>query len=337
MRVIRAGLRPAVGMFVIAHGLAHAVLPLRGWMDPARLSSDFMPFILYAVAVIGFTIAGLGLMGLRPFSSMMRPAMVLASAYSLIAIYRFGEGGVWWGVAVDVVLFLSGLAAAYRVLPAPAQHGHGTMRGIGSAIGLAFVIYAASAVVLWPLHRAWGSQRAEHALALPGDRPDRDPSFELQHAVTVDAAPEAVWSWLVQLGQDRGGFYSYDWLERALGVDIRNVAEVRPEWQQRQAGDRVHATQPGYLGGLFGAHPGWTVNEVVPNRAMVLDYWGAFVLEPMPGGKTRFIIRTKVGHEHIPAWAAPLDMIAFELPHFIMERKMMLRIKSLAEQHSASS
>jgi uncharacterized protein YndB with AHSA1/START domain len=335
MQILRTGLRPAVGVLIVAHGLAHSVLPMRGWIDPARLPSDFMPFILYAVAVMGFTIAGLGMIGLRPFTSMMRPAMVLASAYSLIAIWRFGQGGVWWGAGFDAVLLLAGLTGAARFLPANSHAGPGRWRRAGAAAGVAVIVYAATAVVMWPLHRAWGSHPAEHALALPGDQPNRNPALEIQHAVTVNAPPEAVWQWLVQLGQDRAGFYSYDWLERAFGVDIRNVAEIRPEWQQREAGDRVHATQARYLGGIFGDRPGWTVSEVVPNRAMVLDYWGAFVLEPTPDGATRFIIRTTVGDERIPAWAAPLDMIAFELPHFIMERRMMLRIKSLAERNAA--
>jgi len=331
MRAIRAGLRPALGLFVIAHGLAHAVMPLRGWMDPARLSLDFVPFILYAIAVIGFTIAGLGLIGLRPFIAMIRPALVLASVYSLIAIFRFGQGGLFWGTGVDAVLLLAGLTAAYRFLPQRELRARGFWHGLRGTIGTALAIYAATAVVLWPLHRSWGSLPAEHALILPGDTPDRSANFELQHAVTVNAPPEAVWPWLVQLGQDRAGFYSYDWLERAFGVDIHNVTEIRKEWQTRAAGDRVRATQPGYLGGVLGTDLGWTVNEVHPNRAMVLRYWGSFVLEPAADGKTRFIIRTKVGDPRIPAWAAPLDMVAFELPHFIMERRMMLRIKALAE------
>lgn len=337
MRFVRAGLRPAIGMLVIAHGLAHAVLPLRGGMDPATLPKDFGPVILYSVAVLGFTIGGLGIIGWRPFSAAARPALVLASAYSLIGMSRMGQGDLWWGVALDLVLLLAGLTGVYRHLPVmpPSRHKHAHRMRV--AAGVAVVSYAVAAVLFWPLHRAWGSTREEHALALPGDLPDRAPSLELQHAVTVQAPPEAVWQWLVQLGQDRGGFYSYDWLERAFGVDVHNVAEVRPEWQHRQAGDRVFATQAGYLRGLFGERPGWAVNEVIPNRAMVLQHWGAFVLEPTADGGTRFIIRTKVGDSRIPVWAAPLDMMAFQLPHFIMERRMMLRIKSLAERSGAAA
>lgn len=336
MRPIRAGLRPAFGLFVLAHGLAHAVLPMRGWMDPQSLALNFMPLILYGVAVVGFTIAGLGILGVRPCDVMARPLLVLASAYSLVAIWTMGSGDLWWGATVDFALLSTGLTGLDRHLPV-AEHRRGFWRTARATFGIAAIVYAAAAVVSWPLHRAWGSAPSEHAMPLPGDRTDRNPALEIQHAVTVNATPEAVWAWLVQLGQDRAGFYSYDWLERAFGVNIRNVTEIRPEWQLRQAGDRVRATQDGYLGGAFGRDLGWTVEEVDPARAMVLRQWGAFVLTPTSDGKTRFIIRTTVGSPSTPAWAAALDMMAFELPHFIMERRMMLRIKTLAESAASES
>lgn len=332
MRVLAAGLRPAFGVFLIAHGLAHAVLPLRGWMDPKMLAHDFVPLILYGVAVLGFVIAGLGVLNIRPFTLVVRPTLVLAAAYSLIAISRMGAGSLWWGASVDVALLLIGLTGLY--LPARREHATGYWHAVRAGAGMALVIYAAAAVVLWPLYRSWGSQPAEHGLAFPGDPTDRHPALEIQHAVTVNAPPEAVWPWLVQLGQDRAGFYSYDWLERAFGADVHNVLEIRPEWQSRQAGDRVRATQEGYLGGVLGRDLGWTIKDFEPGRAMVLQNWGAFVLEPTADGRTRFIIRTKVGSETTPVWTAALDMMAFELPHFIMERRMMLRIKSLAEANT---
>ena len=323
-----------LGVFVIVHALAHAVLPMRGWMDPSMIYLSVIPQLLYFVAVIGFTIAGLGLLGVPGLARMARPVLVLASAYSLILMLSAGLGPVWWGVSIDVVLFVVGVSGVCRYQPGERRHAS-LLRQAARAIGVALVIYASSAVVLWPLHRSWGSAPTEHALALPGDRADRNAALELQHAVTVDAPPEAVWPWLVQLGQDRAGFYSYDALERAFGVDIHNVEEIRPEWQQRSAGDRVRATQPDYLGGVLGRDLGWTVKQIEPGRAMVLQDWGAFVLEPTADGHTRFIIRTKVGNPKTPAWAAALDMMAFELPHFIMERRMMLQIKSLAEAGAA--
>lgn len=330
MRAPKTLLRPVLGCLVIAHGLAHAVMPLRGWMDPVRLALDFTPFLLYAIVVAGFALAGLGLLGVRRLEGVVRPALVLASGYSLVSIWVMGTGGLWWGRSLDVVLLLTGLTGVYRYLPQP------QFRGLAfETVVVATVIYGAVAVVAWPLHRTWGSNAPEHSLALPGDDLTRDPALELQHAVTINAPPEQVWPWLVQLGQDRAGFYSYDWLERAFGVRIHNVAEIRPEWQQRQAGDRVRATQDDYLAGVLGKDLGWTVTDLEPNRAMVLQHWGAFVLEPRPDGKTRFIIRTRVGNPKYPTWAAPLDMMAFEMPHFIMERRMMLQIKKLAESNAS--
>jgi hypothetical protein len=321
-----------LGLLVIAHGLAHAVLPLRGWLQPDLLENDAMPLILYGVAVMGFTTAGIGLLGVTPFTVVVRPALVLASAYSLIAIYTFGAGDLWWGAALDAVLLLAGLTGIYRRLPIGPGHP-GWPHRIGVAIATALTLYVGCAMVLWPVYRGWGSSAAEFARALPGDRGDRNPALQLQHAVTIDAEPQQVWQWLVQLGQDRAGFYSYDWLERAFGADVHNVKAIRPEWQDRRAGDFVRATQPDYLRGVLGDQLGWTVNAVEPARALVLQNWGAFVLEPTADGRTRFIIRTTVGNPDATPWMAAVDMLAFELPHFIMQRKMMLEIKQLAEQH----
>ena len=82
------------------------------------------------------------------------------------------------------------------------------------------------------------------------------------------------------------------------------------------------------------AHSLVSVPAEEPNRALVLRNWGAFVLEPDGYGGTRFLIRSTISSPDIPVWAAALNFTAFELPHFIMQRRMMLGIKALAEQHS---
>ena len=169
-------------------------------------------------------------------------------------------------------------------------------------------------------------------MTLPGDRIPRTPQLEIMHGVTIEAPPEAVWPWLAQLGQDRAGFYSYDWLERAFGANVHNVSVIRPEWQARRVGEYVYATDAGYMGGLFGERPGWIIEVFEPNRALVLRNWGAFVLVPQADGRTRLLIRSTISHERIPAWAAAMNLMLFELPHFIMQRRMLLGIRSLAER-----
>lgn len=326
------GVVRALGWLVIAHGLSHAVLPLRGSLAPGYAMNDWMPVGLYMVAMIGFVIAGLGMLGLRPLDSAISPVLVLSSGLSLVAIARLGDPTLWIGGMFDAPLLLVGLWRAYGGWPTHPRHGR-AWHLVGLACGFAFLGYVATAVVLWPWHRTWGSTRDELMLVLPGDTADRNPALSLQHAVTIDAPPAAVWAWLVQLGQDRAGFYSYDWLERAFGAEIRNIKEIRPEWQERNVGDYVPATQPNYLGGLFGPRPGWTVTALGAPRAIVLDQWGAFVLLPTEDGGTRFIIRSTFSEPGFPVWAAGLRFLAFELPHFVMERRMMLTIKTLAEQH----
>ena len=322
-----------IGWLVIAHGLSHAVLPFRGSIEPAVLIDDWTPVVLYGVAMVGFVAAGLGLLGMRPLDSAISPLLVLASGLSLIAVVRFADPSLWFGGACDVALLLVGLWRAYGGWPEHPAHGR-IWHAVGLVSGFALLLYVAAASFLYPWHRTWGSTREELALALPGDAPQRDQALEIQHAVTIGASPEVVWSWLVQLGQDRAGFYSYDWLERAFGADVRNVRELRPEWQTLRAGDFVRATQPGYLG-MFDEPLGWRVMRAEPGHVLVLEGWGAFVLLPIDNNRTRFIIRSRISDRSIPVWASALNMVTFQLPHFIMQRRMMLTIKTLSEERHA--
>jgi hypothetical protein len=326
---MRLGIVRVLGWLVIGHALSHAVLPLRGSLAPT-LTGDWVPVVLYSVSLVGFLAAGLGLLGLRPFDRGISPLLVLASGLSLVAIARLGDSTLWFGAAFDVVLLAVGLWRAYGGWPDHPRHGR-VWHVAGVIGGFALLLYVAAATLLFPWHRTWGSTPDEIMMALPGDGPTREIALEIQHAITVEAPPERIWPWLMQVGQDRAGFYSYDWLERAFGAEVHNVEELRPEWQTRHVGDFVRATQPGYLGGVFGDHFGWHVIEIDPPYAMVLDHWGAFVLQPREDGRTRFIIRSTMSHPEMSTWASALNLLAFQLPHFIMERRMMLTIGALAE------
>ena len=91
--------RPIVrvlGWFVIAHGVSHSMLPLRGSFAPAMID-DWTPVALYAVGMVGFVIAGLGLMGLRPLDRAISPLLVLASLSTIAE--RSVSGSIWCGVS----------------------------------------------------------------------------------------------------------------------------------------------------------------------------------------------------------------------------------------------
>src|ERR671933_1918792 len=107
---------------------------------------------------------------------------------------------------------------------------------------LALVGTAATALyvlVIRPWHLRWGAEPGDEQRELPGDELLPEGGTHILHAVTIEAPVEEVWPWLAQLGQDRGGFYSYEWLENLAGCQMRNADAVHPEWQERDVGEVV--------------------------------------------------------------------------------------------------
>lgn len=171
--------------------------------------------------------------------------------------------------------------------------------------------------IVRPWLRRWGSTPAERSRRLPGD-PTGRPLFSITRAVTVHAPAEEVWRWLVQIGQDKGGFYSYDWLENLAGCRLHSAEDVREEWQHRKAGDPL-TLLPGLATRL---------TEVDAPHALVIENWGAYVVEPVDGSSCRLIARSHALRD----LGGVGYLLLVELPHAIMERKMLLGIKQRAER-----
>lgn len=195
---------------------------------------------------------------------------------------------------------------------------------------------AAYALAIRPWHLRWGATNEELTEALPGDEVKPDAGIQVTHAITIDAPAGDVWKWLVQIGQDRGGFYSYDWLENLFGLQIQNSDEIKSEWQRLEIGDFVRSAHKGWLGGRFDDTAGWYVVGLEPNRALVLrdeiekGSW-AFILKPIDENQTRFVVRVR-GDEAQSLGRKLLNLSVFEPAHFIMERKMLLTLKQRAER-----
>jgi hypothetical protein len=206
------------------------------------------------------------------------------------------------------------------------------LRGLANAAAVAVVVCLGVLIVARPWHMRWGSSADELRLELPGDESTPVPTYQIQHAVTIHAPAEAIWPWLAQLGHDKGGFYSYALLENLFGLHIVNADRVHPEWQAIAAGDSVFATPLDYLG--TGRRFGWRVGRAEPNRVLVLESWGAFVLHPLDPQTTKLIVRTRGGQPDnlVSVLLAPVGFLLFEPAQFIMERKMLLEIRERAER-----
>lgn len=179
----------------------------------------------------------------------------------------------------------------------------------------------------WMLH--WGSLPAERTRPLPGDDIVSD-AIQTTRAITIQAPPEAVWPWLVQMGQDRAGFYSHDWLERLFGADIHNADRIVPEWQNLAVGGLMRTYR--YIRRFEPL--GWIVETLEPNRALVVrsvpGTWSwSLNLEPTGNHATRLIVRER---KRNPAWWRPFDLLIYEPAHFIMETGVLHGIKDRAER-----
>ena len=188
---------------------------------------------------------------------------------------------------------------------------------------LVAVLFGSYLGVLHPWLLTWGATAAEQQLALPGD--EADPSTYLTRAVTIDAPPAAVWPWLVQMGQDRAGFYSSTWLENLTGSDIHNADTLRPEWQQRALGDRVPLARPDLLFGL-GAWGHTTIVVLEPERA-VGNITGRFVLQPVGDDGTRLLFREPLAAQG----PVVTRLLAWDAAHFVMVRRMLEGVRERAE------
>lgn len=340
--------RGIVGGLLIVHGLAHVNAGMLASdsatpgavIDAGRGLGVGVATILWGTAMVGFVVAGMALSGFAPRWVRWRPVALVAAIGSLLLFAAYGPPTMMPAVFIDLAAGALALLTARnetwneRPRHDVSVHAHRTARAahvVGHGAVLAFVAYLAVLVALRPWHMRWGVTNEELRSALPGDSAQAVVSrYRMDHGVTIAAPAESVWAWVAQLGQDRAGFYSYDWLERLAGDDIANANRVVPAWGTRRVGDLVRATQPDYLGGRFGRDLGWRIDQFEPNRVMVLHGWGAFVVRPVDERTTRLIVRTR-GDGKPNVALAPLGFLLFEPAHFIMERGMLLGIKARAE------
>lgn len=165
----------------------------------------------------------------------------------------------------------------------------------------------------------WGSTAAERRAPVAGDALVADPDTRWTRAITIDAPPRRVWPWLVQLGVDKGGFYTYDWGEQLAGDPVHNATTINPEWQRLAVGDPVKP---------FPTGEPWVVRELVaPSRLVLAGDGGAwsFAFELRPRGDgTRLVTRMTARK------TSPLSY-ALDVADLVVLPRLLVGVKQRAE------
>ena len=216
---------------------------------------------------------------------------------------------------------------------------------MGPLTGLVALASVSALAVLLRLRQyafTWGATADDVGQAWPGDELCPESDTVATRAIAIDAPADVVWAYVAQIGQDRAGFYSYTWLENLFRCGMPNVSTVIPEWQQRIVGDTVWLARPDRYNG----DARLKIARVDRDRDLVLtspEDWGrivrhehardgawSFIVVPTSAATARLIVRS-LGPEQ-PGFVKGLARaIVFDPAHFIMERRMMRRIKALAE------
>jgi hypothetical protein len=194
-------------------------------------------------------------------------------------------------------------------------------------------------------YRFWGATDEEKRRTLPGDERVPNPIVTTTMAITINAPASEVWPWIAQLGQERGGMYSYELLENIAKCQMRNADRIVPEWEM-QVGDQMRMGPQGYpvnqvvaLGRghwllMAGADlkTGIAAPLPQPGDTTYINYTWVLYLDDRPDGTTRLISRTRL--DYAPrTFAFKLIWEVFTDPiGCVMTRKMLLTIKQRVEQ-----
>jgi hypothetical protein len=173
-------------------------------------------------------------------------------------------------------------------------------------------------------HRTWGATAAEVGAAMPGDDLLPRAQYRTTRAISVDARPEEVWPWLVQVGYRRAGWYAGDLLDNFARPSVRRIV---PELQDLRVGQWLAmvprpSERTAFVVDSF-AEPLWLLWRT-PNRT-----W-AWRLNPLPGGRTRLVTRLSTVYE----WRRPLALgtvVLMECADYPMMRRMLRGIRDRAE------
>lgn len=202
-------------------------------------------------------------------------------------------------------------------------------------VGFLEIVVALATPFLRFRRRRWGTTDEELETTYPGDELVPEPKWTANHAISIDATPNQVWPWIAQIGQGRGGWYSYEKLENLVGCQIENASRILEEHQRVREGDpiKLHVEMPPMKVAIVDEPSALVLhgNPAGGDEGATLSTTWAFLLLEQPNGTTRLLSRTRYHHADDLRSKLMGGPLLIEPISFVMERKMLEAIKALAE------
>jgi hypothetical protein len=186
----------------------------------------------------------------------------------------------------------------------------------------------------------WGLSKELASRQYPGDALVPDARWSWTHGIEIEAPAAAAWPWIAQIGADRGGFYSYQWLENLAGCDVRNAESVHSEWEVREGDSlRLHPKMPALPVVEVRAPSHWIAfapaDEVArrEGRPWASVSW-LFFLEPIGETRSRLVSRFRSACSDDLASRLAYGPYVTESIGFVMDRRMLLGVKERVEKRA---
>ena len=217
----------------------------------------------------------------------------------------------------------------------PADDWRDVLEGMGGAAAMALAF-----LTPFSRHRrsGWGLDAAQQNAERPGDELVPEPRWSWTHGIEIDAPAAEVWPWVAQIGSDRGGFYSYQWLENLAGGELRNAEVIHPEWQLREGdGLLLNPKAPALKivrldpGRCFVAHGPPDEAARAAGKPWSSGSW-LFQLEELGPERCRLVSRVRADCSDDLATRLQSGPALLEPIGFVMDRRMLRGIKQRAEQ-----
>lgn len=192
-----------------------------------------------------------------------------------------------------------------------------------SGMGVLLLVLVLGYLGINPWLLRWGATDEEVTRAMPGD---------LDHigwtrGITINARPEEIWPWLVQWGQGRGGWYSYDWLENLFGFDIHTADRILPEYQDLQIGDPICMARGFCTSHVTVLEPNQWLSWQAKDESGKPVWTFTFGLFPLGDSHTRLVVRESFRSDFMP----PAAVFVLEIPDVVMEQKALHTVRNRAE------